>query len=91
MTEPITVPASAAGDLTGQALRYGIVAAAAAGASWFFHDALVTGAVIAFAGSAAAAVPAIGAYVWGAWTTLTAHHRARIMADKLPDSVARVQ
>lgn len=90
MTEPIIVPQSAKPDLIGQAVRYGIVAAASAAASWAFHDAVVTGAVLAFATALVAAVPAVGAYVWGFWTTLRQHRRNVKIADAAPNTVAVV-
>lgn len=90
MPEQIQVNQSAKPDLGGQALRYGIVALAAGGASWLLHDAIVTGAVVAFATAAVAALPGVGAYLWGAWTTVFHHKREKAMAEKLPDRIATV-
>lgn len=90
MTEQITVPASPGGDLLWQAVRYGIVAGSAALASWVFHDALVTGAVMTFAGAVVALVPGIAAFLWGRWTALINHRNQAAMASMLPDSIATV-
>lgn len=90
MSEPITVNASAKPELWGQAARYGLVAASAAVASWTFHDAIVTGAVVTFAGAAAALLPGIGAYLWGRLSVLVSHREKKVMAAQLPDSIATV-
>lgn len=91
MTEPITVPATAARDLTWQAIRAAVIFGSAVVASQLYRDAIVTGAATALATAVVAAVPALIAYGVGAYKTLRNHNDRRRMAQVLPDAVAQVE
>lgn len=90
-TPPITVKASAAGDLAWQAVRALVIAASAAAAMKVFNSEMVAGLAVAAATATVAAIPAVVAYLFGVITTLRTHREKKVMAQQLPNSVATVK
>lgn len=89
--QPILINGSPIPDTVQSALRSALVALFAILAARVFENAMVAGYAVAAFASFLTALPAIAAMAWGIWKAFKSWKDKRVMAEILPDEIAKVK